>query len=198
MSVIDSISTDGGVWINPPPVHHLEQGELRFETAFNSDFWQRTWYGFARHSGHAYGFWIDEDFTVQVQVRADFSQLYDQAGLFIQDDETHWVKAGIEFNDDQPALGCVVTREKSDWSTGLFPGDPRSFWLRATLVNEALRIQYSTDGEQWPLLRLCPWPGRGRRFVGVMGCSPERAGLAIRIAHFTLSPPLGKELHDLS
>ena len=107
MSAIDSISTDGGVWINPPPVHHLEQGELRFETAFNSDFWQRTWYGFARHSGHAYGFWIDEDFTVQVQVRADFSQLYDQAGLFIQDDETHWVKAGIEFNDDQPALGCV-------------------------------------------------------------------------------------------
>jgi len=198
MTVIDAISHHGGVWINPPPRHRLENDQLQFETALNSDFWQRTWYGFERHSGHAYGFWIDEDFTVQVQVRADFSQLYDQAGLFIQDDETHWVKAGIEFNDDQPAIGCVVTRERSDWSTGLFPGDPRTFWLRATLVNEALRIQYSTDGERWPLLRLSPWPGRARRFVGVMGCSPEREGLAIGFSHFIISPPSGKALHDLS
>lgn len=198
MTVIDAISHHGGVWINPPPRHRLENDQLQFETALNSDFWQRTWYGFERHSGHAYGFWIDEDFTVQVQVRADFSQLYDQAGLFIQDDEMHWVKAGIEFNDDQPAIGCVVTRERSDWSTGLFPGDPRTFWLRATLVNEALRIQYSTDGERWPLLRLSPWPGRARRFVGVMGCSPEREGLAIGFSHFIISPPSGKALHDLS
>ena len=198
MTVIDSLTHDGSVWINPPPHYSLENDQLRFETALNSDFWQRTWYGFQRHSGHALGFWVGQDFTVQVKVRADFSQLYDQAGLFIQDDETHWVKAGIEFNDDQPAIGCVVTRERSDWSTGLFPGDPRTFWLRATLVNEALRIQYSSDGQHWPLLRLCPWPGRARRFVGVMGCSPEREGLAISFTDFTLGPPLGKALHDLS
>lgn len=127
MTAVSSITTEGGVWINQPPVHSLDGETLRFETALNSDFWQRTWYGFERHSGHAFGFWVENDFTVQVQVRADFSQLYDQAGLFIQDNETHWVKAGIEFNDDQPAIGSVVTREFSDWSTGVFPGDARQF-----------------------------------------------------------------------
>jgi len=80
----------------------------------------------------------------------------------------------------------------------VFPGDARQFWLRATLVNSALRIQYSSDGVTWPLLRLCPWPGQARRFVGVMGCSPEREGLAIRFSDFTLGPPSGKALHDLS
>jgi len=50
----------------------------------------------------------------------------------------------------------------------------------------------------WPLLRLCPWPDQARRFVGVMGCSPERQGLGIRFSDFTLGPPLGKALHDLS
>jgi len=198
MTAVSSITTEGGVWINQPPVHSLDGETLQFETALNSDFWQRTWYGFERHSGHAFGFLVENDFTVQVQVRADFSQLYDQAGLFIQDNETHWVKAGIEFNDDQPAIGSVVTREFSDWSTGVFPGDARQFWLRATLENAALRIQYSTDGVSWPLLRLCPWPGQGRRFVGVMGCSPEREGLAMSFTDFAITPPLSKELHDLS
>lgn len=196
--MVSSIMSEGGVWINQPSVYRLEGDVLQFETAQNSDFWQRTWYGFERHSGHAFGFQVEGDFTVQVQVRADFSQLYDQAGLFIQDNETHWVKAGIEFNDEQPAIGCVVTREFSDWSTGVFPGDARQFSLRATLIDSALRIQYSTDGVTWPLLRLCSWPGQGRRFVGVMGCSPEREGLAIHFSDFRLSPPLGKALHDLS
>ncbi|MGK3144354.1 DUF1349 domain-containing protein [Pantoea sp. C2G6] len=198
MRAVSSIISEGGIWINQPPVHRLEGDTLQFETALNSDFWQRTWYGFERHSGHAFGFMVEHDFTVQVQVRAEFQALYDQAGLFIQDDETHWVKAGIELNDNQPAIGSVVTREYSDWSTGVFPGDARQFWLRATLEKAVLRIQYSSDGLSWPLLRLCPWPGGARRFVGVMGCSPEREGLAIGFSDFRLGAPLGKALHDLS
>ncbi|MGO4611983.1 DUF1349 domain-containing protein, partial [Variovorax sp. 2RAF20] len=71
---------------------------------------------------------MENDFTLQVKIMANFCHLYDQAGIFLQDDEHHWVKAGIEFNDDLSSIGCVVTRKTSDWSTGLFPGDPQTFW----------------------------------------------------------------------
>lgn len=198
MTSIQSFTAAGGVWVNQPAVWSRDDTQLRFTTDAETDFWQQTYYGFQRHSGHAFGFYVEDDFTVQMRVQADFSALYDQAGLLVLDDEHHWIKAGIEFNDDQPAMGCVVTRTLSDWSTGVYPGDPRLFWLRATLQNAALRIQYSTDGEHWPLLRLCPWPGRQRRFVGVMGCTPQRAGLQITFDEFTLGAPCGKALHDLT
>jgi len=188
----------GGSWINPPDIYSFENGTLRFTTQGNTDFWKQTYYGFQRHSGHAFGFYLADDFTLQVKIRADFSHLYDQAGLFLQDDEDHWVKAGIEFNDDRPSTGSVVTRKTSDWSTGLFSGDPGAFWMRATLENEALRIQYSVDGQTWPLLRLCHWPQRQQRFVGVMACTPERQGLDVAFESFTLSTPSGKPLHDLT
>ncbi|SXF13074.1 Uncharacterized conserved protein [Klebsiella variicola] len=112
-------------------------------------------------------------------------------------DEQTWLKAGIEFNDDAPAIGSVLTLTHSDWATGLFPGDPRTFWLRLTRKGDALRLQYSTDGERWPLLRLGYFPP-GPVKAGVMCCSPERGGLAVEFQDIQLSPPSDKALHDLS
>lgn len=109
-----------GEWINKPGVSSFDEGKLRFTTELNTDFWLLTYYGFQRHTGHAFGFHVKGDFTVQVKVMANFSHLYDQAGIFLQDDDNHWVKAGIEFNDGHPSIGCVVTRGISDWSTGFF------------------------------------------------------------------------------
>ena len=85
----------------------------------------------------------------------------------------------------------------ADWATGLFPGDPRTFWLRLTRKGDALRLQYSTDGERWPLLRLGYFPP-GPVKAGVMCCSPERGGLAVEFQDIQLSPPSDKALHDLS
>lgn len=198
MSTINSLEAEGGVWINPPEHYAFEKGKLRFTTEANTDFWKQTYYGFQRHTGHAFGFYVESDFTLQVKVMADFSDLYDQAGIFILDEADRWVKAGIEFNDDQPAVGCVVTRDTSDWSTGLFPSNPQEFWMRATLENEALRIQYSTEGKTWPLLRLCYWPQHQKRFVGVMACTPERQGLEVTFCDFSLGQPRSKPLHDLT
>ena len=185
-------------WLNQPGESAQRGSATHLTTDANTDFWRTTFYGFERHSGHALGYRLDAGFTVQVKVRGVFETLYDQAGLFIRDDASHWVKTGIEYNDAAPSIGSVVTDERSDWATGVFPGDAACFWLRATAYADYLRIQYSTDGVEWPLLRLCAWPMRRCRFVGVMACSPERAGLRVTFDEFWLGPPQVKPLHDLS
>lgn len=38
MSAVSSLNTEGGVWINQPPVHSFDSDTLQFETALNSDF----------------------------------------------------------------------------------------------------------------------------------------------------------------
>jgi len=195
---IESFTSEEGLWINKPAHVTQTEEQLLMRTGANTDFWVKTWYGFERHSGHAFGFMLEEEFTLEVKIAAAFEQLYDQAGIFIEASETQWVKSGIEYNDGAPAIGCVVTQGLSDWSTGVFPGDAREFWMRATLEKQALRLQYSTDGKTWPLLRLFPWQDSGQRFVGVMCCSPEREGLDVRFEQLRITRPLGKTLHDLS
>jgi len=185
-------------WINPPQQWSEQDGVLRAVTDDTTDFWSNTWYGFNRFSGHVYGWDVAEDFTLQVRVRSDFTTLYDQAGIMVTADESHWLKAGIEFNDGQPMIGSVLTHENSDWATGIFSGDPRDFWMRVTLTEGCLRVQYSTDGQVWPLLRLCPFPAAKSIHVGLMFCTPQRAGLAVEFSDISLGKALKKELHDLS
>ncbi len=183
-------------WINEPAEWRRDSDGLTVVTNKHTDFWRHTWYGFERFSGHLYAAEVAGDFTLQAKICADFTTLYDQAGLMMMADEQTWLKAGIEFNDDAPAIGSVLTLTHSDWATGLFPGDPRTFWLRLTRKGDALRLQYSTDGERWPLLRLGYFPP-GPVKAGVMCCSPERGGLAVAVLGNHLFPPLGKTLHEL-
>ncbi len=185
-------------WLNEPAEWHQTSDGLQVVTDQQTDFWRSTWYGFERHSGHLYGCEVSGEFTFQVCVEGEFTTLYDQAGLMLLQDDEHWLKAGIEYNDAQPMIGSVLTNPRSDWATGIFPGNPRRFWLRLTRLADCLRLQYSTDGKVWPLLRLAPFPPSESCFIGVMCCTPERQGLAVRFSDLRLTPPLGKALHDLS
>ncbi len=185
-------------WLNEPQNWSLDKDVLSVVTDPETDFWQKTWYGFERFSGHIFAQEVTGDFTFQVRIRADFTTLYDQAGIMFMADEKHWLKAGIEFNDDAPAIGSVLTLGYSDWATGVFPGEAKAFWMRLTRKKDSLRLQYSTDGQQWPLLRLSFFPEREKCTVGVMCCTPERGGLAVQFDNMRLTPALDKALHDLT
>lgn len=182
MTPIESFTSEEGLWINKPAHVTQTEEQLLMRTGANTDFWVKTWYGFERHSGHAFGFMLEGEFTLEVKIAAAFEQLYDQAGIFIEASETQWVKSGIEYNDGAPAIGCVVTQGQSDWSTGVFPGDAREFWMRATLEKQALRLQYSTDGKTWPLLRLFPWQRPALCWCDVLLAGKRGAGCALRTA----------------
>ncbi|WP_425273264.1 DUF1349 domain-containing protein [Pseudomonas petroselini] len=186
-------------WLNEPSLClAYSDDSLEVVTDFQTDFWRGTHYGFTRDSGHFLGFKTGSGFTAQVRVNADFHELYDQAGIMVRLNEETWVKAGIEFNDGSPMISSVLTRCLSDWAPSVFSGDPGDFWLRITISDGVLRLQYSTDGTTWPLLRLAPFPHAESYEVGPICCTPQRQGLKVRFSEWSLTPPLGRDLHDLS
>ena len=185
-------------WHNAPPSHRLDGDRLHVTTGAGTDFWRVTSYGFIRDSGHFFGMPVEGGFTAQLHVRAGFTHLYDQAGIMVRIDERRWLKAGVEFSDGQPMLGVVLTDALSDWSVMPAPPIPDGVWLRVTVDGGVIRIQYSTDGHTWPMLRLAPFAQAERYLVGPMCCTPERAGLEVDFRGFAVTPPLGKDLHDLS
>ena len=185
-----------------PKVWKVENDVLNVATDGETDFWQKTSYGFARDNGHLYGAKTTQSsFTAQLHVSAKYKSLYDQAGVMIRVNETHWVKAGVEYSDDQYQLSSVLTIGKSDWATGTFAGDINNgFWLRASISDGVLRLQVSYDGKQWPLMRLAPFdfPAGTTYSVGPYCCTPQGRDLEVKFSQFVLTPALGKDLHDLT
>ncbi|MEB2846736.1 DUF1349 domain-containing protein [Rhizobiales bacterium RZME27] len=172
-------------------------GALNVTTDPGTDFWRETHYGFIRDSGHFLGVSASDGFTVQIRVRGEFRNLYDQAGLMVRADDRHWVKAGVEFTDGQAYFSAVVTNEKSDWSLGQAIATS-DFFVRITLAKESIRVQTSTDGKSWPLLRLAPFPTSEACMVGPMTCSPEGGHLVVQFSEFSITPAKTTGLHDLS
>lgn len=188
----------GGLWLNRPRKSTITADTLDMTTDKGSDFWRETFYGFTRDSGHFYGMPAPARFTAQLRIRAAYEKLYDQAGIMVRIDEGRWVKAGIELSDGRAMLSSVLTDGRSDWATAPYTGDPKDFWMRATVADGVLRLQVSNDGKIWPLVRLAPFPQAQSYLVGPMCCTPERQGLKVRFSDWQLGPPLGKALHDLT
>jgi hypothetical protein len=185
-------------WLNEPDRWARTPDSLEVTTNQATDFWRQTHYGFTRDSGHFFGREVRSEFTASLRVRARYETLYDQAGIMVRLDEATWIKAGIELADGEALLGSVLTIGQSDWATKPFRGDASDFWIRMTVERGVLRLQASADGQRWPLVRLCPFPVAERYWVGPMCCTPERAGLDVLFSDFTVAPPSGRALHDLS
>lgn len=187
-----------GVWLNEPERWSAQGDSLGIVTDKATDFWRKTHYGFCRDSGHFLGFRTAQAFTAELRVQCDFQALYDQAGIMVRIDAERWVKAGIEFSDGRAMISSVLTNGQSDWATAPYQHDARDFWMRVTVADGVLRLQASADGKVWPLLRLAPFTMAQSYWVGPMACTPERGGLPVTFTRFSLKPPLGKDLHDLS
>jgi uncharacterized protein len=176
-------------WINEPTSWSLDENILSVTTDEKTDFWQDTYYGFKRDTGHFFGKSISGNFTAQLRFRAKYSHLYDQAGMMIRISENLWIKAGIEFSDSKHSLSTVVTT---------LVGNPEDVCLRLTLNNGAVRIQASSDGVYWPVFRVFSFPSSDSYLVGPMCCSPERGGFEVQFSQFTIDRATSKDLHDLS
>ena len=62
---------------------------------------------------------IERFHSARVTVSANWNTLYDQGGLILHipgEDNTTWMKTGIEFFKEKPFVASVVTNQWSDWA----------------------------------------------------------------------------------
>ncbi|EUB96434.1 protein of unknown function DUF1349, partial [Rhizobium sp. CF080] len=146
-------------WLNPPPESREGNGRLIARSGFETDFWQGTYYGFHRDTGHFLHRTRNGDFTAETSFVGRYEALYDQAGLMIRHDEKHWMKCGIEFTDGARHFSVVVTNGHSDWSAFRLADDFEQISVRVTRMGDALFVQYRTDAQpDWRMARLAYFP----------------------------------------
>lgn len=183
-------------WLNQPTIWSGDEKYLSLQTGGETDFWQTTFYGFQRNSGHAWLAPATGDFTLTAQVTGHYEALYDQAGLMLYVDERNWIKTGIEYTDGMMHFSVVVTREVSDWSVIPLPDatPDDELHVRLTRHGDAVRVQYAIGATGWQMARLAPFTSADAR-AGIMACSPQRAGFSAEFRDIAIGPPIARQLH---
>ena len=182
-------------WFNPPKRWWLDaRGPgLVIEPDGQTDFWQRTHYGFSADNGHFLGLELQGDFVLSTEVRFQPAHQYDQAGLMIRGDANCWIKTSVEHETEgRPQLGTVVTNNGySDWSLQDSPVPEGALRLRITKNGADVLVQFSPAGEDpWQLMRVARlhWPDTVSLHAGLYACSPKAAGFRTEFAFLRVEP----------
>ena len=177
-------------WLNPPTNWRGINGDLIVSTDDQTDFWRKTEYGFIRDNGHFAYCTVAGDFSAEVTFAGKYQTLFDQAGLMIRLDSDRWIKTGIEFVDESMNFSTVVTNDTSDWSLIPMSRASNVEAVRARLVRKSSTVSTAfrrVDG-QWQIARVAGFPSEHLCQVGVMCCSPQRAGFEVRFSDFEVIP----------
>ncbi|RYH12090.1 DUF1349 domain-containing protein [Tropicimonas sp. IMCC6043] len=180
----ETLPFDQGTWLNPPVASRIRGDRLEMVTAEGTDFWRRTHYGFERASGHALLFGMPGRFAAEITFSGQFAAKYEQAGLLLWEDETRWIKAGIEYADGRPNLAVVVTDGCSDWSMTPLGSTPDTCTIRMTATDTAVFVHARIAGS-WQILRVTDFVAKDAR-LGPMACSPQSGGLTVSFGQLTV------------
>ena len=193
-----------GKWINEPKKHQLSRHKVEIVTEPETDFWQRSYYGFRHDNAPALLLESNENFTFTARVSFQYQQQFDQCGLIIYIDTENWFKASIEYeNEDFSRLGSVVTNYgHSDWATTDIP-TPTSIWYRLSRRGPDFLIESSVDGQAFRQMRVfhlhClgetseemgkqnpPLPATQSIPFGVYACSPLNSSFTAIFDNFAM------------
>jgi regulation of enolase protein 1 (concanavalin A-like superfamily) len=165
---------EGFGWFNEPARYEVGSG-LEIWTGAETDFWQRTHYGFRRDDGNCLLARLEGDFCLLTQVEYRPQTQYDQCGLMVRVDAEHWIKVSTEYeNEEESRLGSVVTNlGYSDWATQDVPSSRREVWYRISRHGSDFLLEYSYDGLHWLQMRVTHLHNAPKSIeAGVYACSP--------------------------
>jgi len=196
--MIGKLNSSEFSWINPPEEFSLENGRLTLMTNPETDFWQRTYYGFRNDNGHAFIRGIDGDFTFAVKADFDPVSQYDQCGVILYQDSENWVKGSVEYeNKEFSRLGSVVTNLGfSDWASTDISSAVTSMWYRLSRRGQDFCLENSLDGVTYQQMRifLMHIPILVAQ-VGVYACSPMKSSFKALFSDFELGKCLWPDHH---
>jgi uncharacterized protein len=179
---------ESGEWSTHPASARVDGADLLVAPRGGSDLWRVTSYGFVHDDGPGLLVDLPDGAAVEVSFLADFAEQFDQAGVLVRADATHWVKAGVELADGALQVGAVVTREVSDWSAAPFPDwHGREVTVRASRHGDALTVRARAGGD-WQLVRLAPLDPALAWRAGPFCCSPTHDALEVRFTGFATGP----------
>lgn len=119
---------------------------------------------------------IEGDFVLQVKVSHEFQDIYDSASVMVMKDLKCWAKACFEMTDfGTHAVVSVVTKGDSDDANGCNL-EGNSAWLRVCRVGNNFAFHYSTDGEQFYMMRFFHLPVDPTVKVGLLAQAPTGQG----------------------
>lgn len=178
-------------WIRPPKQFTVTEDRVEMMTEPHTDLWQRTYYHFRNDNAPVLQMETEEEyFSFVFRTAFETKVRYDQSGLVMYLDSDNWLKASVEYENDQiQRLGSVVTNNGySDWASVDVDASIRNIWFRLSRRGQDFCIENSTDGVHFSQMRICHMFRAEKKVrFGVYACSAEDGAFKAVFTHMEMT-----------
>ena len=179
-------------WTREPKNYEIADKKIVIKTTPHTDLWQRTYYHFQNDNAPVLQTETEEKyFSFVVKTNFEESHVrFDQCGVAIYLDSDNWLKASVEYENEQfQHLGSVVTNHGySDWATTEIPVTVKTMWYRLSRREDDFCIECSFDGVKFKQMRICHLhEGKGKISFGIYACSPENSSFTAVFTDFEIT-----------
>ena len=192
-------------WLNQPKLSEVNNQCVKITTEPNTDFWQRSYYGFRNDNAPALLLESKSNFSFTAEASFQYQGKFDRCGLIIYINSDNWFKASIEFEPESfSRLGSVVTNHGySDWATTDI-NITTTMWYRLNRRGSDFLIESSPNGIDFKQMRIfhlhClgetslemgklnpPAPPEQSSSFGLYACSPLNSSFEATFKNFKLN-----------
>lgn len=187
-TIMKAFTKDNLYWTREPKQSSITDTLITIVTDPNTDLWQRTYYGFSNDNAPVLQMKTSRKFfSFTVKTAFNSSALFDQCGIAIYLDSNNWMKASIEYENNQfQRLGSVITNNGySDWATHDIPASIKEMWYRLSRRNSDYYIETSTDGVNFHQMRAFHLVhGDDEISFGIYAASPIKHSFTAKFSNF--------------
>lgn len=177
-------------WTRKPQSYDIKEDKIEMITKPYTDLWQRTYYHFRNDNAPVLQMKTKEKyFSFVVKTEFESHQRFDQCGIVMYLDSENWLKASIEYeNEEFQRLGSVVTNNGySDWATTSIPASIKSMWYRLSRREDDFCIECSNDGQVFQQMRICHMNQAIDEIrFGIYAASPENSSFKATFTHMMM------------
>ncbi len=176
-------------WQNTPRSWNLDtKNVLTISSSPKTDWFVDPFDATVANTAPILSFTPGSDYVLSARVSVKFATKWDAGALMLMGDDHHWAKLSFEFSpDSKPTLVTVVTRGLSDDCNSMnLPED--SVYLRIAKSGGAYVFYFSTDGQNWQILRTFSLDTELPVRVGFESQSPAGSGAVAQFSTIAYDP----------
>ncbi|ANY68414.1 hypothetical protein BBD42_19515 [Paenibacillus sp. BIHB 4019] len=190
INVLNHETRETLAWMNEPSQWHFtEQGGVMIEAPPEADFFcDPSGKHFASSAPFLYAP-VKRSFELTARLTVEMKQQYDSGCLMLYVDSDNWCKLCFEFNGRAASIVSVVT--KDGWSDDCNSEEIQSDnpYLRINKVEDCVSFYYSSDGEDWRLIRYFGMRTPDEVKAGVVAQCPKGSGSRAEFSFVHLTEP---------
>jgi len=176
-------------WQNTPRSWNIDsKNVLSISARLKTDWFVDPFDGSVANSAPILLFTPGSDYVLSARVTVKFASKWDAGALMVMGDDHHWAKLSFEFSPDRkPTLVTVVTRGLSDDCNSMNLTED-SVYLRIAKSGRTYVFYFSTDGQNWQILRTFSLDTELPVRAGFESQSPAGPGAVAEFSTITYDP----------